>query len=368
MLKCQGKRGGLTLLKRIMILCLVIMSIMGVGCVNAATPQITAINWSVNRENNLRVVLDCTQLTNAKAELTDTSLTIIVNGKLRPTIGRRYSFTGSTVKSMNVSAQGDKTILILPLKRPLKSSEYKLFLLRNNPGAKRPDRVVLDIVNGDRTVGEQKSGGIANCIIPTYSVAGGIRGKHITLDPGHGGSDPGAHGSVTGVEEKSITLPVAKKLKDILESKGVIVAMTRTTDVDVWGSDATDVQELQARVDVAEKNKADLFISVHCNANTNKNIGGFSTYYNPKTPYDEKIAEFIQNRLLKTANLRDLGTRSANLYVNKHSSMPSTLVELLFLSNAREEKLLRSNWFQNKMAQAIADGIEDFYKQNGGVS
>ena len=184
----------------------------------------------------------------------------------------------------------------------------------------------------------------------------------------HGGSDPGAHGSVTGVEEKSITLPVAKKLKDILESKGVIVAMTRTTDVDVWGSDATDVQELQARVDVAEKNKADLFISVHCNANTNKNIGGFSTYYNPKTPYDEKIAEFIQNRLLKTANLRDLGTRSANLYVNKHSSMPSTLVELLFLSNAREEKLLRSNWFQNKMAQAIADGIEDFYKQNGGVS
>ena len=351
-----------------MILCVLVMSIMGVGCANASTPQITAINWSVNRENNLRVVLDCTQLTNAKAELTDTSLTIIVNGKLRPTIGRRYSFTGSTVKSMNVSAQGDKTILILPLKRPLKSSEYKLFLLRNNPGAKRPDRVVLDVVNGNRTAGEQKSSGIADCIVPTYSVVGGIRGKHITLDAGHGGSDPGAHGSVTGVEEKSITLPVAKKLKAILESKGVIVAMTRTTDVDVCGPDATDVEELQARVDVAEKNKADLFISVHCNANTNKTIGGFSTYYNPKTKYDEKIADFIQDRLLKTANLRDLGTRSANLYLNKHSSMPSALVELLFLSNAREEKLLRSNWFQNKMAQAIADGIEDFYKQNGGVS
>jgi N-acetylmuramoyl-L-alanine amidase len=351
-----------------MILCVLVLSIIGVGCVNAATPQITAINWSVNRENNLRVVLDCTQLTSAKAELTDATLTITINGKLKPSIGRRYSFASSTVKSMNLVDKGDKTILILPLKRPLKSSEYKLFVLKNNPGANRPDRVVLDVVNGEVTAGEQKNGGAASCIVPTYSVAGGIRGKHITLDPGHGGSDPGAHGSVTGVEEKSITLPVAKKLKAILENKGVIVSMTRTTDVDVWGSDATDAQELQARVDVAEKNKADLFISVHCNANTNKSIGGFSTYYNPKTSYDDKIADCIQNSLLKTGNLRDLGTRAANLYVNKHCSMPGALVELLFLSNEREEKLLRSNWFQNKMAQAIADGIEDFYKQNGGVS
>jgi len=356
------------LVKRIIILCVLMLSIIGISCVNAASPQITAIKWGVNSGNNLRIVLDCTQLTSAKAELTDGALTITVNGKLTPTISRRYSIASSTVKSMNLVAKGDKTILILPLKRPVKSSEYKLFVLRSNSGANRPDRVVLDIVNGGLNDGAQKNSIAASCIVPTYTVTGGIRGKHITLDPGHGGSDPGAHGLVTGVQEKSITLPVAQKVKALLENKGVIVSMTRTTDVDVWGSDATDVQELQARVDVAEKNKADLFISVHCNANTNRAIGGFSTYYNPKTPYDEKLADFIQNRLLKTGNFRDLGTRSANLYVNKHSSMPGVLVELLFLSNEREEKLLRSNWFQNKMAQAIADGIEDFYKQNGGVS
>ena len=74
----------------------------------------------------------------------------------------------------------------------------------------------------------------------------------------------------------------------------------------------------------------------------------------------------IQDRLMKTADVDDLGVRYANFYVNKRSTMPGALVECLFLTNKREEKLLISDWFQNKVANAIADGIEDFYNQHQG--
>ena len=95
-------------------------------------------------------------------------------------------------------------------------------------------------------------------------------------------------------------------------------------------------------------------------------MGGFSTYYHPKTKYDIQVAQCIQDRLMKTADVDDLGVRYANFYVNKRSTMPGALVECLFLTNKREEKLLISDWFQNKVANAIADGIEDFYNQHQG--
>lgn len=252
----------------------------------------------------------------------------------------------------------------IQLKKTLSRSDYKLFALKQDKVAKRPERIVVDVQSGPPRVKRPSSEGTGTVRYSRYSVRGGIKGKHITLDPGHGGTDPGAHGLDSGVQEKTITLPVSKMVKKLLEGKGAVVSMTRTDDRDVWGPDATDRQELQARVDVAENNNADMFISIHCNANPNRSIGGFSTYYHPKTNYDAEVAQCIQDRLLKTGNLADLGIRYGNLYVNKRCSMPGALVELLFLSNRREEKLLRSNWFQQKMARAIADGIEDFYNRH----
>ena len=138
--------------------------------------------------------------------------------------------------------------------------------------------------------------------------------------------------------------------------------MTRVKDVDVYGVNATDAQELQARVDVAENSAADLFISLHINASVNKNVGGFSSYYYPKTSHDARVATAIQKRMTNKFGLDDLGIRQANFYVNKRSSMPSALIEMAFITNAKEEKLLNSNWFQSKLAKAIADGIEDYFK------
>ena len=193
-----------------------------------------------------------------------------------------------------------------------------------------------------------------------FRTSGGLSGKVITLDAGHGGSDPGAIGS-DGTKEKNITLAITKAVKELLEKKGAKVYMTRTTDVDVYGPNASDADELQARVNVGEKYNSDLFVSLHINSSVNKNVGGFSTYYYPKTSNDLRIAKSIQDQLTANFGVDDLGVRQANFYVIKRISMPATLVEMCFISNEKELVLMKGKWFQNKTARLIAAGIEKYF-------
>lgn len=193
-----------------------------------------------------------------------------------------------------------------------------------------------------------------------FSTSGGIDGKIITLDAGHGGSDPGAIGS-DGTKEKNITLSITKMVKEILEQKGAKVYMTRTTDVDVFGPNASDAEELQARVNVGEKYNSDMFVSLHINSSVNKNVGGFSTYYYPKTDNDLRLAKNIQNKLAANFGVDDLGVRQANFYVIKRISMPAVLVEMCFISNEKELTLMKGQWFQKKTARLIAEGIEKYF-------
>ena len=193
-----------------------------------------------------------------------------------------------------------------------------------------------------------------------FRTSGGLSGKIITLDAGHGGSDPGAIGS-DGTKEKNITLAITKAVKELLEKKVAKVYMTRTTDVDVYGPNASDADELQARVNVGEKYNSDLFVSLHINSSVNKNVGGFSTYYYPKTSNDLRIAKSIQDQLTANFGVDDLGVRQANFYVIKRISMPATLVEMCFISNEKELVLMKGKWFQNKTARLIAAGIEKYF-------
>ena len=182
----------------------------------------------------------------------------------------------------------------------------------------------------------------------------------IVIDPGHGGSDPGAIGA-SGLKEKQITLEIGMRLKELLEKEGAKVYMTRTTDKDVYSANASDRAELQARVNVAEKNNSDLFISLHINSSVKKNVGGFSSYYYPKTDYDLKIAQAIQNKFAKKFGVDNLGVRQANFYVVKRCSMPATLLEMCFISNPKEEKLMKGKWFQKKTARLIVEGVKDYF-------
>jgi N-acetylmuramoyl-L-alanine amidase len=193
-----------------------------------------------------------------------------------------------------------------------------------------------------------------------FATKGGLKGKRITIDPGHGGSDPGAIGP-KGNKEKTSTLLIANYLKNYLTSAGALVSMTRTTDKDVYGRFASARNELQARVDVSTRNRADAFVSIHHNANNNRNIGGIATYYYPKSGYDYKLGSAIQKKMAAASKLRNMGTQQANFYVIKRSYIPAVLLEVGFLSNYREEQLISSAWFQKTIAKAVFDGLKEYF-------
>jgi N-acetylmuramoyl-L-alanine amidase len=175
----------------------------------------------------------------------------------------------------------------------------------------------------------------------------------IVIDPGHGGSDIGAsHG---GLNEATITLDMAKRLRDILVAQGWQVQLTRTTDVDVFAPNDTAHEELQARVDVANNAGARLFVSIHANSFINSGPNGITVYY--AKPSDEPFARIMDRNLGGILGVKDDGIVKSHLYVTLHSFMPAILIETAFLSNPNDFALLSSSEWRQKVAQAIAAGI-----------
>ena len=191
-----------------------------------------------------------------------------------------------------------------------------------------------------------------------------LKGKIIVIDPGHGGNDAGAIGP-TGVMEKNVTLKVALELRDLLEAEGAEVVMTRETDrtVSEKGAKASDIEELGARCDVANRIGADIFISIHADSFTRPEARGTTGYYYSKSTSGkgQKLADCIRRNLIEQLGTPSRGTQPCNFYVVKHTDMPATLIELGFISNKEEEKLLDSKEGVQKAAQGIFDGIEDYF-------
>lgn len=191
----------------------------------------------------------------------------------------------------------------------------------------------------------------------------GLAGHSITIDAGHGGNDSGAIGP-TGVTEKSVTLRVALALQKILTSEGATVYMTRTTDTEVSpkGAAASDIEELQARCDVANQYDSDIFISIHMDSFTNGAAKGTTGYYYALgSKKSRDLADKVRAGVIDQIGTPSRGTQSCNFYVVKHTDMPATLVEVAFISNPTEEKLMNSEDGVQKAAQGIADGIADFF-------
>lgn len=270
----------------------------------------------------------------------------------RPVVSNRPTKTNSSIRQNTVIKTSNAADKKADKK---KSSSKKKNDNKKNTAAAKTETTVNKPVNKSDTdkLAVIKGNG-------RFRTSGGLDGKIITLDAGHGGSDPGAIGS-DGTKEKNITLSITKMVKEILEQKGAKVYMTRTTDVDVFGPNASDAEELQARVNVGEKYNSDMFVSLHINSSVNKNIGGFSTYYYPKTDNDLRLAKNIQNKLAANFGVDDLGVRQANFYVIKRISMPAVLVEMCFISNEKELTLMKGQWFQKKTARLIAEGIEKYF-------
>jgi N-acetylmuramoyl-L-alanine amidase len=216
----------------------------------------------------------------------------------------------------------------------------------------------------------------------------------IVIDPGHGGDEDGAIGP-DGTKEKDVTLAIAKRLASELRSGlGARVYLTRTKD---------RTMTLDQRNDVAVRKKADLFISIHANASRDRSISGIETYFlnnasdeaaarlaaqenrnagKKLTEVEHIISTMLQNydaaesmdlarevhgRLAKRVSrspghVKDRGVRSALFYVLVGAKCPAILVETAFISNPKEEKLLRDRKYQRNVADAIADGVKGYLK------
>lgn len=169
----------------------------------------------------------------------------------------------------------------------------------------------------------------------------------IVIDPGHGGSDPGAVGP-NGLKEAHVNLAVALKVAEKLRKAGVEVKLTRSGDVFV---------DLQSRCDIANSFGADYFVSIHCNSAGTPEAKGIETYCYKFGGQGEILAKAIQTELIAATGRANRGVKTANYYVLRRTNMPAVLTELAFISNPEEERLLGSPDYQEKCATAIAQGL-----------
>lgn len=175
----------------------------------------------------------------------------------------------------------------------------------------------------------------------------------VVLDPGHGGKDPGAI-SVLGFSEKSVNLSVALMVADRLKRSDVDVRMTRQTDCFL---------ELDERAELANQCRADLFVSIHSDSAANRSASGFTLYVSGSPSSRSRSSAFAIARALELAGLSGRGVRGANYRVLVRATCPAVLVELGYLSNHREAGRLCEEGYQQRLAEAIAEGIVAYLKQ-----
>ncbi|HBH62039.1 MAG TPA: N-acetylmuramoyl-L-alanine amidase [Nitrospiraceae bacterium] len=271
-----------------------------------------------------------------------------------------------------------------------KLTKYSVFLLDD------PYRLVIDVyteIDGEpqkEIKGSPKS-------LPDNNLN---KIETIVIDAGHGGKDPGAIGP-GGLQEKDITLHVGKKLGAILEQRhGVKIIYTRDKDIFV---------PLNERTEIANSHKSDLFISIHVNASEQRKARGIETYFlnwtnnrealrvaarenkisinkmekiqdglqvilqdlarNNKREESMRLAHTVQSALVNTlrsdySKIENLGVKYALFYVLVGAEMPSILVEVSFISNHEEERRLAADSYRNKVAEAIAKGIDAYISQS----
>lgn len=173
----------------------------------------------------------------------------------------------------------------------------------------------------------------------------------VYIDPGHGGSDPGASGN--GIIEKELNLQLAIKVRDKLRSQDVEVVMSREDDVYV---------SLQERAMQANSVTPDAFVSIHNNSFDGSSANGIETFYTKSI--DKSLADGIQSRLIANTNAANRGVKLGKLYVTRKTTMPAVLVEGGFMTNPTEAEKLKTDSYQEAIANAIVDGTMNYLQSN----
>jgi len=187
---------------------------------------------------------------------------------------------------------------------------------------------------------------------PRVSPARPLEGLTITVDPGH---PPGGAIGPTALTEAAGVLPVAEKLRQILESRGAHVVMTRTTLAAV---------DLHLRSVIARRTNSHALISIHLNAfgdgvNPFPNVGTSTLFFHPQT---EPLARLVQAGMMREMGLRDLGIHYQNIAIGRTMWMPSVICEGAFLMVPEQENAVKNAEFQERYARGVADGVEAYFR------
>ncbi len=259
-----------------------------------------------------------------------------------------------------------------------------------NSSVKMIDGEVKVSPDFEKKVFGEKRNSSKSFIKGTYSLK---KVKKIIIDAGHGGKDPGAIGK-RGTQEKYVVLDIAKRVERILKKHGLTVVMTRKKDVFV---------SLKKRTEIATQTQADLFVSIHANFSFSRGVQGIEVYSlknlnilekkerqrkinqkhflrltkaNTASPnvgniigemmyaYKQEESYILANQVaVKTAHFikgKSRGAKQAHFYVLRNTLMPAILVEVGFLSNPKEEKLLKSKTYREKIAEGLARSIIEY--------
>ncbi|HIK45205.1 MAG TPA: N-acetylmuramoyl-L-alanine amidase, partial [Leptolyngbyaceae cyanobacterium M65_K2018_010] len=175
----------------------------------------------------------------------------------------------------------------------------------------------------------------------------------VVIDPGHGGRDPGAVG-INGLQEKQVIFPISLRVAELLEQQGLVVVLTR-------GDDST--LDLQGRVDIANRARGNLFVSIHANAisMSRPDVNGIETYFASEN--GRRLAAALQASMLAATGMNDRGVKQARFFVLRHTNMPAALVEVGFVTGAQDAPRLADPAWRETMAQAIARGILQYLQQ-----
>lgn len=191
-----------------------------------------------------------------------------------------------------------------------------------------------------------------------------IREKTIIIDPGHGGVDGGAT-SCTGVLESNLNLEIALRLNDLMHFMGYQTVMIRTEDISVYTEGNTIAQkkisDLKERVRIINETENAILISIHQNTFSDSQYGGAQVFY-AETKGSQELANRLQSNLIAMLN-QDSNRKSKkadSVYLMKHIQTTGVLLECGFLSNPKEEALLRSDDYQKKLCCVIACVVSSF--------
>lgn len=193
--------------------------------------------------------------------------------------------------------------------------------------------------------------------------------KTITIDPGHGGIDGGS--SSAGLLEKTVNLNISLKLRNLLNDKGINVVMTRDSDISLESKSSLKSsrysRDLHARRTIIDNNNSSAFISVHMDSYKDPNARGVKIFYYSTSEESKKLAQnicdkinaLVFNGFLNTTNVK-AQIAPGDYYILRTCKAPGVIVETGFITNPTDNKLIQTDDYQQIIAKAIAEGVEEY--------